>query len=144
MDAERMRAYLLTLPHVTETMQWGANLVFWVGDKAHGGKMFAMINLDEPAAPELAGHKPRPVISYASSPMRFAELIEREDMIPAPYLARAHWVSALRWDTLASTEWRNELVDAHGLVLAKLPAKIRGALTAKTQPSPKRAAKAQR
>jgi len=76
--------------------------------------------------------------------MRFAELIERGDMIPAPYLARAHWVSALRWDTLASTEWRNELVDAHGLVLAKLPAKIRGALTAKTQPSPKRAAKAQR
>jgi hypothetical protein len=31
MDAERLRAYLLTLPHVVETMQWGANLVFWVG-----------------------------------------------------------------------------------------------------------------
>ena len=49
MDAERLRAYLLTLPHVAETMQWGANLVFWVGDKAIGGKMFALINLDEPA-----------------------------------------------------------------------------------------------
>ena len=34
MDSERLRAYLLTLPHVVETMQWGANLVFWVGDKA--------------------------------------------------------------------------------------------------------------
>jgi len=144
MDAERMRAYLLTLPHVTETMQWRANLVFWVGDKAHGGKMFAMINLDEPAAPELAGHKPRPVISYASSPMRFAELIEREDMIPAPYLARAHWVSALRWDILTPAEWRSELVNAHDLVLAKLPAKIRATFAGKTQPSPKRAAKAQR
>jgi hypothetical protein len=28
MDAERVREYLLRLPHVVETMQWGANLVF--------------------------------------------------------------------------------------------------------------------
>ena len=50
MDAERLRAYLLALPHVVETMQWGANLVFWVGDKAIGGKMFALINLDDPGS----------------------------------------------------------------------------------------------
>jgi hypothetical protein len=37
MDVERLREYLLRLPHVVETMQWGANLVFWVGDKAIGG-----------------------------------------------------------------------------------------------------------
>jgi len=139
-----MRAYLLSLPQVTETMQWGANLVFWVGDKTHGGKMFAMINLDEPAVPELAVRKPRPVISYASSPVRFAELIEREDMIPAPYLARAHWVSALRWDILTPADWRSELVNAHDVVLAKLPAKMRAALANKAQPRPKRASKAQR
>ena len=47
MDAERLREYVLSLPHVVETMQWGANLVFWVGDKAIGGKMFALANLDE-------------------------------------------------------------------------------------------------
>ncbi len=46
MDAEIVRAYLLTLPFVEETMQWGANLVFWVGDKSIGGKMFALVNLD--------------------------------------------------------------------------------------------------
>ena len=46
MDAERARAFLLSLPHVAETMQWGANLVFWVGDKSLGGKMFALVNLD--------------------------------------------------------------------------------------------------
>ena len=33
MDTERARAFLLSLPHVAETMQWGANLVFWAGDK---------------------------------------------------------------------------------------------------------------
>ena len=47
MDAEKVREYLLKLPDVEETMQWGANLVFWVGDKAIGGKMFALVNLDE-------------------------------------------------------------------------------------------------
>src|ERR1035437_9571719 len=60
MDAERLRAYLLTLPHVVETMQWGANLVFWVGDKAIGGKMFAVIDLDDP--PDTAARKPRPLL----------------------------------------------------------------------------------
>src|SRR5438105_8494823 len=104
MDAERLRAFLLTLPHVKETMQWGANLVFWAGDKTIGGKMFALINLDEPTGPELAGRKPRPAISYAAGPARFAELIEREGLMPAPYLARAHWVAALRWDVFTPAE----------------------------------------
>jgi hypothetical protein len=37
MDAERAREFLRKLPLVEETMQWGNNLVFWVGDKAVGG-----------------------------------------------------------------------------------------------------------
>ena len=39
MDVERIRGFLLELAHVVETMQWGANLVFWVGDKTIGGKI---------------------------------------------------------------------------------------------------------
>ena len=46
-----LSAFLLTLPHTVETRQWGNNLVFWVGDKAIGGKMFALINLDVRARP---------------------------------------------------------------------------------------------
>ena len=45
MSVESTRKFLLTLPHAVETMQWGDNLVFWVGDKAVGGKMFALMNL---------------------------------------------------------------------------------------------------
>jgi predicted DNA-binding protein (MmcQ/YjbR family) len=52
MTAERLRAYILTLPHVVETMQWGANLVFWAGGKAIGGKMFALINLYDRPEPK--------------------------------------------------------------------------------------------
>lgn len=119
---------MLSLPHVTETMQWGANLVFWCCDKSLGGKMFAIINLDEPTGAELAGRKPRPVASFAAGPTRFAELVEREGVIPAPYLARAHWVSAMHWDAFTPAEWQQYAAAAHALVFAKVPAKARAVL----------------
>jgi predicted DNA-binding protein (MmcQ/YjbR family) len=125
MDAERLRAFLLTLPHTVETMQWGANLVFWVGDKAIGGKMFALINLDDPPPNEhRRTDNPQPLLSYAAGPTRFAELLELDGLIPAPYFARAHWVAALRWDVFPAAGWQRELAAAHALTLAKLPKKV--------------------
>jgi len=127
MDAERLRAYLLTLPHVAETMQWGANLVFWVGDKAIGGKMFALINLDEPALNlQSAATNRHLLLSYAAGPARYAELLELDGLVPAPYMARIHWVAAARWDVFAEADWRRELRAAYDLTLAKLPRKVVG------------------
>ena len=126
MDAERLRAYLLTLPHVAETMQWGANLVFWVGDKAIGGKVFALINLDEPPGP--AAGMPHLLLSYAVGPERYAELLERDGLVPAPYMARIHWVAAERWDVFSDAEWQRELRAAYEITLAKLPKKVRATL----------------
>jgi predicted DNA-binding protein (MmcQ/YjbR family) len=128
MDADRLRAYLLTLPHVVETMQWGANLVFWVGDKAIGGKMFALINLDDPGQSQDAPVRRRVVhhalMMYAAGPTRYSDLLEIEGLIPAPYMARIHWVAAERWDIFTSAEWQRELHAAHSLTLAKLPRKV--------------------
>jgi predicted DNA-binding protein (MmcQ/YjbR family) len=112
MDAERARAFLLTLPHVAETLQWGDNLVFWVGDKSIGGKMFALINLSADA---------HGVISFAAGPERSLELLEREGFYPAPYLARAHWVATRDWNCLRPAEWQTELRNAHAVIFAKLP-----------------------
>ena len=126
MDAERLRVFLLTLPHAAETMQWGANLVFWVGDKAIGGKMFALLNLDEPG--DHGDRKRHPLLSYAAGPAHYAELVERDGLIPAPYFARAHWVAAERWDIFTTAEWQRELAAAHALTLAKLPKKVLAAL----------------
>jgi predicted DNA-binding protein (MmcQ/YjbR family) len=126
MDAERIRAYLLTLPHAVETMQWGANLVFWVGDKAIGGKMFALVNLDSSDGRER--NKPGPVISYAAGPQRYSELLEIEGVIPAPYMARIYWVAVERWNIFRTTEWEQELNAAHLLTLNKLPTRIRTVL----------------
>jgi predicted DNA-binding protein (MmcQ/YjbR family) len=119
MDAESMRAFLLSLPDVAETMQWGDNLVFWVGDKAIGGKMFALASL----TPD------RGVLSFAAGPERFAELVEREGVFPAPYLARAYWVAIERWNTLSVSELKGLLHAARGIIHERLPAKTKKALT---------------
>jgi predicted DNA-binding protein (MmcQ/YjbR family) len=119
MDAEQIRKLLLQMPQVVETMQWGANLVFWVGDKALGGKMFALVNLD--------GDR-RAAISYCAGPERYAELLEIDGVIPAPYLARAYWVAVERWSVFRNSEWKNELEAAHAIVTGKLPKRVREVL----------------
>jgi predicted DNA-binding protein (MmcQ/YjbR family) len=123
MDAERLRAYLLSLPHVVETMQWGANLVFWTGDKAIGGKMFALINLDEPHA-QGSTERDHLLLSYAAGPARFSDLLELDGLVPAPYMARIHWVAASRWNIFTTAEWQRELRAAYDLTYAKLPKKV--------------------
>jgi predicted DNA-binding protein (MmcQ/YjbR family) len=119
MNSESAREFLLTLPHVVETMQWGANLVFWVGDKAIGGKMFAVMNLDADG---------RAVLSFAAGPEGFAELLEGDGISPAPYLARAHWVALERWSVLRVSELEDRLRQAHALIFAKLPPRTRDVL----------------
>jgi predicted DNA-binding protein (MmcQ/YjbR family) len=119
MDAESLRTFLLSLTDVCETMQWGDNLVYWVGDKAIGGKMFALVSLE----PDHGA-----VLSFAAGPERFAELVEIEGVFPAPYFARAHWVAVERWNTLPAAELKQLLRAARGLVYDKLPAKTKAFL----------------
>lgn len=119
MDAEKLRRFLLTLPHVEETMQWGDNLLFWVGDKSIGGKMFVLLNLNG------AG---KAVMSFAAGPERFAELVEVEGVIPAPYMARIYWVALERWDVFRTTELEDLLQAAHLLTFAKLPPRTKAVL----------------
>lgn len=118
MNAERARAFLLSLPCVVEWTQWG-DVIYSVGDKALGGKMFAMVNVER--ASEL-------VISFPAGPERFRELLEIEGMLAAPYFARIYWVSAARWDALRDREWQTELRAAHARTYGKMPARLRATL----------------
>lgn len=119
MDNERVRAICLGLPYVTETLNWGHHLVYFVGDKAIGGKMFAMTDLDG------AGTG---VLWFHCGAERFHELLENENMVASPYLARAYWVTLLRWNALRAGEIEEELRRAHALVYAKLPARTKKVL----------------
>jgi predicted DNA-binding protein (MmcQ/YjbR family) len=120
MNVERARTFLKALPHVVETQQWGDNLVFWVGDKAIGGKMFALI--------DLSGGLAHGVGMFSAGPERFAELVEQDGLIPAPYMARIHWVAAERWDALRNSEWEEGWLAAHQITLDKLPKRVRETL----------------
>src|SRR5882724_10315462 len=85
MDAERMRAMLLKLPHVVKTVAWSTYVLFWAADKSIGGQLFAMMN----PVNETNG-----VITYAAGPERYAELLEREGVSPSVEFPRSQWV---RW-----------------------------------------------
>ena len=115
MDIEQVHAFCLSFPHVTEEILWGNDLVFKTG-----GKMFAVIGLD-PAS----DHR----LSFKCTPEKFAELIEQEGIVPAPYVARYHWVALERFTALSETELKSLLHKAYDLVLEKLPKKLRAKLS---------------
>ncbi len=110
MDLEAIRAHCLSLPHVTESVQWGDNLVFKVG-----GKMFLVANL-EPA--EFA-------MSLKVGREEFFTLQEIEGVEPAPYLARAQWLALREFHTLRDAEMEELISTAHRIVWEGLPAKRR-------------------
>jgi predicted DNA-binding protein (MmcQ/YjbR family) len=109
MDAEWLRKLCLAFPGTTEQIQWGYDLLFKVG-----GKMFAITPLE-----------PAPVcLSFKASPEKFAELTERQNIIPAPYMARAQWVALQTRDAVAHDELAGLLRESYEMILAKLPKKV--------------------
>jgi predicted DNA-binding protein (MmcQ/YjbR family) len=108
MTLERLRELCLSMPGATEQIQWGADLVFKVG-----GKMFCVACTETRAD--------APALSFKCDADRFAELVERDGVRPAPYLARAKWVALDRFDTLPVRELTPLIEEAYAHVLAKLP-----------------------
>jgi predicted DNA-binding protein (MmcQ/YjbR family) len=127
MDNERIRAICLALPNAVETINWGHHLVYWVGDRDIGGKMFAMTDLDGSGTG---------VLWFHCGAERFHELLEIEGICASPYLAKAHWVTLERWDVLRPRQVEDELARAHALIYEKLPKRTRTILA---QPEKERA-----
>ena len=109
----------MALPHVVETVNWGHHLVYWVGDRDIGGKMFAMTDLDGTGTG---------VLWFHCGAQRYHELLENEGIIPSLYLAKAGWVTVERWDALRPREIEEELRRAHDLIFEKLPKRTKTVL----------------
>lgn len=116
MDIEWVRRHCLSFPGAAETVQWGNNLVFKVA-----GKIFAIVALDP-------GDR---WLSFKCSPEDFAELVERPEIIPAPYLARASWVTLETKNALSAAETERLLRRAYDLIFEKLPKKAKGEIKKK-------------
>lgn len=110
MDAESVRKFCLALPHTTEDVQWGSDLLFRIGNK-----MFAVVALD--AASDHC-------LSFKCTPEVFAELTERSGIVPAPYVARYHWVALEKFNALPERELKELLKNAYQLIRDKLPRKV--------------------
>jgi predicted DNA-binding protein (MmcQ/YjbR family) len=115
MDIEAVRKYCLSLPHVTEDIQWKKDLLFRIGNK-----MFAVVALDAES-----DH----CMSLKCTPEKFIELTERPGIVPAPYVARYHWVALENYDALPARELKVLLKTAYELVRDKLPTKIKKQLS---------------
>jgi len=109
MNVDSIRAYCLSFPGATENLQWGDDLCFKIG-----GKIFAIVSLDDPR------------LCFKCSPETFAELIEREDIHPAPYVGRYKWVMLDRLDAVGWDELRELIGQSYEMVAAKAPRKKSG------------------
>jgi predicted DNA-binding protein (MmcQ/YjbR family) len=112
MDTEQLREFCLEFPHATEDIKWGADLCFSVG-----AKMFAVTGVDSNGT-----------LSFKCTPETFAELTERDGIIPAPYVARYHWVRVEKPDALAESQLKDLISKSYQLVFDKLPPKLRKTL----------------
>ncbi|MGC2197235.1 MAG: MmcQ/YjbR family DNA-binding protein [Terriglobales bacterium] len=104
MNVDSIRAYCLSFPRTTEKLQWGDDLCFKIA-----GKIFAMLGLDNPR------------LCFKCTPDVFAELIEREDIRPAPYVGRYKWVMLDRLDALREPELEELVRQSYDMVAAKAP-----------------------
>jgi predicted DNA-binding protein (MmcQ/YjbR family) len=104
MNVDSIREYCLSFPHATENMQWGDDLCFKIG-----GKIFTIMGLDNPR------------LCFKCTPETFAELIEREDIHPAPYVGRYKWVMLDRLDAVRWDELRELIQQSYAMVAAKAP-----------------------
>ena len=109
-----IRDYCLSLPHATEGIQWGNDLLFRIGNK-----IFCGVPLEPTASVKM---------TVKCTPERFAELIEVEGIIPAPYAARNHWVALVKMDALRQPEIKELIRNSYHLVLERLPKKVQAEL----------------
>src|ERR1700733_16151802 len=107
MNTDTIREFCLAFPQASENLQWGDDLCFKIG-----GKIFAMLGLDNPR------------LCFKCSPETFAELTEREDIRPAPYVGRYKWVMLDRLDALSDNELEDSIRQSYEMVAAKAPKKV--------------------
>ena len=121
MNLDSLRKYCATLPGATRDVKWGADEVYSVG-----GKMFAVF---------CVGRGKATTVSFKCDPERFLELTDQPGVVPAPYLARAHWVQLQDAKALTDAAAR-ELVDrSRALVFAKLTRKEQASICAPPPPT---------
>lgn len=101
--------YCRGLKGTTEDVKWGSVLAFSIG-----GKMYCCISLDEKFG-----------VSFKCSAGNFLALTDLPNIIPAPYLAKYHWVKVTNSQALPQKELLRMITASQRLIYGKLPGKIK-------------------
>jgi predicted DNA-binding protein (MmcQ/YjbR family) len=109
MDIETIQLLCKSKTAVTEDVKWDNDLCFSVGSK-----MFCVASLNYPLR-----------ISFKVPDEVFDEVCSREGFIPAPYMARAKWVSVIDVSKVSKREVATFIEQSYSLVKAKLTKKLR-------------------
>jgi len=112
MNIEEIQTLCKSLHAVTEDIKWDNDLCFSVG-----GKMFCVASLEKPLR-----------ISFKVDDEVFDELAIREGFMPAPYMARAKWVSVTDLTQVKQKELHQLITQSYKLVCQKLTKKVRNEL----------------
>lgn len=110
MTLDAIRDAFLPRPGVEEDVKWETNWCLMVG-----GKMFVLVDLD----PRSPGR-----VTIPTAPEERATLLDRRGVLPAPYLARAGWVT-LEPNAMPIAEMLEWVEQAHAIIAAKLSGKRR-------------------
>ena len=108
MSEAQVAAFCLSLPGAREDYKWGGIRVFSVA----GNKMFAVLNL--------AGAG----LSFKVADELFLGYCDRPGVRPAPYLARARWISMASPYPTGCEELCDLLQRSHQLVVRRLPKRL--------------------
>ncbi|MFZ6012375.1 MAG: MmcQ/YjbR family DNA-binding protein [Bacteroidota bacterium] len=109
MDIETLRTFCKSLPATTEDIKWVKDLCFLVG-----GKMYCVAGLDGPFG-----------VTLKVPDDEFEELLSREGIVPAPYLARAKWIRVENAAVFKKKEWEYYIRQSYELIRDKLTEKLK-------------------
>lgn len=112
MTIEDLRQICMSLPHATEDIKYGTDLCFSIGNKIFCGT-------------RIEGAFRTGIKCLESD---FADLIEREGIVPMPRLSTTFWIRIEKENALTQAEWMHYVQISYDLVLQGMSKKIKQSL----------------
>jgi predicted DNA-binding protein (MmcQ/YjbR family) len=115
MTIDDIRNICISLPHATEDIKYGTDLCFSIGNKIFCGTRLEGIF--------------RTGIKCNESD--FADLIERQGIVPMPRLSTTYWIRIEKDNALSTLEWKQYIKKSYDLIIDRLPKKIKQSIIKK-------------
>lgn len=110
MNLEKLRELCMSFPGATEGLKWEDHICFMVAEK-----IFCMTG-------EWGG------ANFKVTDEEFEEMLERDGIVPTPYMARNKWVTVQQYNKLKPKEWEHYIAQSYQIIRSKLPKKVQGQL----------------